>query len=102
MSGGFFNDVWYGATGFGIFLNWKMSGPHYNDYADSRVGSPITTMSVYHDCSGDGGAIYDPVFCCPPRETGREGLFYDNDLGRVHGECGSLHYPINLSFQKLY
>ena len=27
----------------GLFLNWKMSGYHYNDYADIRVGSPITT-----------------------------------------------------------
>jgi len=51
-------------------------------------------MSVYHDCSGDGGNIYYPVFGCPLRETGREGLFYDNDLTSTHRECGSQHYPL--------
>lgn len=31
---------------YGLFHDWKMSGPHYNNYADIRVGSPITTQ--YH------------------------------------------------------
>lgn len=32
-----------GATGAGLFYDWKMSGYYYNDYAGSGVGSPITT-----------------------------------------------------------
>lgn len=27
----------------GLFHDWKMSGRYYNNYADSRVGSPTTT-----------------------------------------------------------
>ena len=30
----------------GLYHDWKMSGSYYNNYADYRVGSPITTQ--YH------------------------------------------------------
>ena len=39
------------ATGFGVFVNWKISGAAYNDYADYRVGSPITTHYHWWDTS---------------------------------------------------
>ena len=31
------------AIGFGLFVNWKMSGAAYPDYLNIREGSPITT-----------------------------------------------------------
>ena len=47
------------ATGFGVFVDWKMSGYHYNDYADIRVGSPITTY--YHKWSTSDHDWYGPI-----------------------------------------
>jgi len=78
MSGGFYG-VAYVATAIGLFHDWKMSGVAYNDYADPRVGSPITTMSVYHDCSGDGGNIYWPIFGFKWDYGTQCGVFGDND-----------------------
>lgn len=68
-----------GSTGCGTFVDWKMSGSHYSGYADYRVGSPITIMSVYHDYSGDGGNSYWPVFGCKWASVSSGGIFHDND-----------------------
>ena len=47
MIGGFYIPASSGGVSVpslrGIFNDWKMSGAAYNDYADYRVGSPITT-----------------------------------------------------------
>ena len=48
MSGCIF-DAAYLDTGIGLFHDWKMSGVAYNNYADYRVGSPITMH--YHKWS---------------------------------------------------
>lgn len=46
MFGCIFNGIdMYTGTTTGLFHDWKMSGPYYNDYADHRVGSPITEVS---------------------------------------------------------
>ena len=67
--------------GIGLFVNWKMSGVAYNNYADSRVGSPITITSVYHDCSGDGGNSYWPTFGFEWAQGTMPGVYGDNDVG---------------------
>ena len=43
MFGSNVRSAGYDDTDYGIFHDWKMSGYHYNDYADPRVGSPITS-----------------------------------------------------------
>ena len=48
MFGCFFDNVYMGVTGPGMFCDWKMSGYHYNDYVDYRVGSQTTQ---YHKWS---------------------------------------------------
>lgn len=79
MFGSIFNDYWPVATMSGLFADWKMSGTYYDDYALSRVGSPITITSVYHDCSGDGGNIYWPIFGFKWDYGTQCGVFGDND-----------------------
>ena len=46
MFGNFKEDKFV-VTTFGLFHDWKMSGPHYNNYADSRVGSRHYPL-IYH------------------------------------------------------
>ena len=57
----------------GLFHDWKMSGSYYNNYADPRVGSPIT--SDYHKWSTSDRDWYGPIL--------RTGGWNDN----LH-ECG--------------
>ena len=45
--------------GIGLFVDWKMSGSYYNNYADYRVGSPITTH--YHKWSTSNWDWYGPI-----------------------------------------
>ena len=59
MFGSFFSDEWFGVGGSGLFYDWKMSGPHYSDYADYRVGSPITMH--YHKWSTSDSDWYGPI-----------------------------------------
>lgn len=47
LSGGQLEHYVSIASGFGIFVNWKMSGVAYNDYADRRVGSRHYPL-IYH------------------------------------------------------
>ena len=63
------------ATGFGVFVDWKMSGYHYNDYADPRVGSPIT--SDYHLWHHDSGHSTSWGYStgCTWDATPRSGIF---------------------------
>lgn len=42
MFGGNVRSAGFDVTGFGIFHDWKMSGPYYNNYADPRVGSRLS------------------------------------------------------------
>ena len=102
MSGCFY-DVAYVATAIGLFHDWKMSGVAYNNYADSRVGSPITITSVYHDCSGDGGNSYWPGFGSTWRVRTITGIFHDNDTSKTsYGDSGgSRHYPL-IYHSKIY
>lgn len=60
MFGCIFNgiDMVTGTTS-GLFHDWKMSGPHYNNYADIRVGSPTTTQ--YHKWDASDHDWYGPI-----------------------------------------
>lgn len=47
------------------------------------------TFINYHDCNGDVGAIYDPVFGCVSRYRNEAGIFHDNDIIATHVQTGS-------------
>lgn len=74
MFGGHIEHYTSIATGFGVFVAWKMSGSHYNNYADYRVGSPITTHYHRWDTSDYDlhgpflriGCSYDYLHECGP------------------------------------
>lgn len=83
MSGCFF-EIAHLDTAIGLFHDWKMSGVAYNDYANYRVGSPITITSVYHDCSGDGGNSYWPEFGYSWNYKTQCGIFPDDDVDMTY------------------
>lgn len=84
MSGCFYG-VTYVATAIGLFHDWKMSGVVYNDYADPRVGSPITTH--YHWWDGSSGNWHGPVL-----RTGG----YPSEFHTTHGQFISMHSEISV------
>lgn len=75
-------------TKCGIFFDNDQVNIH-SEWCSPAITIDITMFNNYHDCNGDVGNIYQPVFGCPLRDRDICGLFYDNDLVSVHNECGS-------------
>ena len=75
MFGSIVRTAGYVDTAYGIFHEWKMSGPHYNNYADPRVGSPITTQ--YHWWNTAEVSWYGPILRtgCSSADTVYSGPF---------------------------
>ena len=75
----------FGGTGvlsneYGIFATIRgVHGDGPENESREFVGSPTTIMSVYHDCSGDGGNIYWPIFGFKWDYGTMCGVFGDND-----------------------
>lgn len=89
MFGCFFDNVYMGVTGPGMFCDWKMSGYHYNDYVDYRVGSPIT--SDYHWWDVWETDWHGPIL----RIGGAEAS------AGCYGQFISMHSPINMTYHTL-
>ena len=72
MCGGQFEPYATSVSVIGVFVNWKMSGVAFNDYADYRVGSPITsdyhwwdlTYSSWHGPFLRAGGGFDEIVKC--------------------------------------
>ena len=72
--------------GIGIFDDWKMSGSYYNDYADYRVGSPITTH--YHWWNTAVADWHGPIL--------RVGCSFE--VNCENGSFVSMHSPLNETY----
>lgn len=76
-------------VGIGLFVDWKMSGSYYNNYADYRVGSPITTH--YHWWNTAEASWHGPIL--------RVGGTYSTIL--EYGQFAGMHSPLDMIYPTL-